>query len=194
MVRRTRGEDIDAACGQLKGQVMDRTRRQAEFRRKLEEGDRRMRRERAPMRPRRSRSSALARRVHDRRQRQRQEGNARKPRKPMRHASIPSSARSTCSRAISRSRSRTSTRRSTYDPDYADAHTVLGRALRAHRRRQAGRGTLPPRRAAPAQGRHRVQQLRRVPLQGRPVRRSRGYFDRAIADPFYNTPEVAHDQ
>ncbi len=38
MVRRTRGEDIDAACGQLKGQVMDRTRRQAEFRRKVEEG------------------------------------------------------------------------------------------------------------------------------------------------------------
>jgi 23S rRNA (adenine2503-C2)-methyltransferase len=36
MVRRTRGDDIDAACGQLKGQVMDRTRRQAEFRRKLE--------------------------------------------------------------------------------------------------------------------------------------------------------------
>ena len=38
MVRRTRGDDIDAACGQLKGQVMDRTRRQAEFRRKIEEG------------------------------------------------------------------------------------------------------------------------------------------------------------
>jgi 23S rRNA (adenine2503-C2)-methyltransferase len=36
MVRRTRGDDIDAACGQLKGQVMDRTRRQAEFNRKLE--------------------------------------------------------------------------------------------------------------------------------------------------------------
>ena len=35
-VRRTRGDDIDAACGQLKGQVLDRTRRQAEFRRKLE--------------------------------------------------------------------------------------------------------------------------------------------------------------
>jgi 23S rRNA (adenine2503-C2)-methyltransferase len=32
MVRRTRGDDIDAACGQLKGQVVDRTRRQAEFR------------------------------------------------------------------------------------------------------------------------------------------------------------------
>jgi 23S rRNA (adenine2503-C2)-methyltransferase len=32
MVRRTRGDDIDAACGQLKGQVADRTRRQAEFR------------------------------------------------------------------------------------------------------------------------------------------------------------------
>ena len=31
MVRRTRGDDIDAACGQLKGQVMDRTRRQAQF-------------------------------------------------------------------------------------------------------------------------------------------------------------------
>lgn len=30
-VRRTRGDDIDAACGQLKGQVVDRTRRQAEF-------------------------------------------------------------------------------------------------------------------------------------------------------------------
>jgi 23S rRNA (adenine2503-C2)-methyltransferase len=38
MVRRTRGDDIDAACGQLKGQVNDRTRRQAEFRRKIEEG------------------------------------------------------------------------------------------------------------------------------------------------------------
>ena len=37
MVRRTRGDDIDAACGQLKGQVMDRTRRQAEFRRQLQE-------------------------------------------------------------------------------------------------------------------------------------------------------------
>ncbi|MGH8105516.1 MAG: 23S rRNA (adenine(2503)-C(2))-methyltransferase RlmN, partial [Arenimonas sp.] len=30
MVRRTRGDDIDAACGQLKGQVMDKTRRQSE--------------------------------------------------------------------------------------------------------------------------------------------------------------------
>lgn len=38
MVRRTRGDDIDAACGQLKGQVVDRTRRQADFRRKLEAG------------------------------------------------------------------------------------------------------------------------------------------------------------
>ena len=38
MVRRTRGDDIDAACGQLKGQVNDRTRRQAEFQRSLEEG------------------------------------------------------------------------------------------------------------------------------------------------------------
>ncbi|MDH5821458.1 23S rRNA (adenine(2503)-C(2))-methyltransferase RlmN [Luteimonas sp. RD2P54] len=37
MVRRTRGDDIDAACGQLKGQVADRTRRQAEFRRHLAE-------------------------------------------------------------------------------------------------------------------------------------------------------------
>jgi 23S rRNA (adenine2503-C2)-methyltransferase len=35
-VRRTRGDDIDAACGQLKGQVVDRTRRQAEFNKTLE--------------------------------------------------------------------------------------------------------------------------------------------------------------
>jgi len=35
MVRRTRGDEIDAACGQLKGQVMDRTRRQAQFLRQL---------------------------------------------------------------------------------------------------------------------------------------------------------------
>jgi 23S rRNA (adenine2503-C2)-methyltransferase len=40
MVRRTRGDDIDAACGQLKGQVLDRTRRQAEFRRRVEQGAR----------------------------------------------------------------------------------------------------------------------------------------------------------
>jgi 23S rRNA (adenine2503-C2)-methyltransferase len=38
MLRRTRGDDIDAACGQLKGQVLDRTRRQAAFRKTLEEG------------------------------------------------------------------------------------------------------------------------------------------------------------
>ena len=37
-VRRTRGDDIDAACGQLKGQVMDRTRRSAEFRRQARAG------------------------------------------------------------------------------------------------------------------------------------------------------------
>jgi 23S rRNA (adenine2503-C2)-methyltransferase len=37
-VRRTRGDDIDAACGQLKGQVMDRTRRQADFRKQLAAG------------------------------------------------------------------------------------------------------------------------------------------------------------
>ncbi|MBS0382653.1 MAG: 23S rRNA (adenine(2503)-C(2))-methyltransferase RlmN [Proteobacteria bacterium] len=36
MVRRTRGEDIDAACGQLKGKVADRTRRHAEFRLRVE--------------------------------------------------------------------------------------------------------------------------------------------------------------
>lgn len=34
-VRRTRGEDIDAACGQLAGRVQDRTRRQAEYRARL---------------------------------------------------------------------------------------------------------------------------------------------------------------
>jgi 23S rRNA (adenine2503-C2)-methyltransferase len=41
MVRRTRGDDIDAACGQLKGQVLDRTRRQATHRARLvdHEGD-----------------------------------------------------------------------------------------------------------------------------------------------------------
>jgi 23S rRNA (adenine2503-C2)-methyltransferase len=38
MLRRTRGDDIDAACGQLKGQVLDRTRRQAEFRKRLDQG------------------------------------------------------------------------------------------------------------------------------------------------------------
>jgi len=36
-VRRTRGDDIDAACGQLKGQVMDRTRRSAEFRKRQQD-------------------------------------------------------------------------------------------------------------------------------------------------------------
>ncbi|TAN04887.1 MAG: 23S rRNA (adenine(2503)-C(2))-methyltransferase RlmN [Rhodanobacteraceae bacterium] len=36
MVRRTRGEDIDAACGQLKGKVADRTRRHTEFQRRIE--------------------------------------------------------------------------------------------------------------------------------------------------------------
>ena len=40
-VRRTRGDDIDAACGQLKGQVVDRTRRQAEFLKQLEQGGQR---------------------------------------------------------------------------------------------------------------------------------------------------------
>ena len=38
-VRRTRGDDIDAACGQLVGKVMDRTRRSREHRARLEEGN-----------------------------------------------------------------------------------------------------------------------------------------------------------
>lgn len=36
-LRRTRGQDIDAACGQLAGKVADRTRRSAMFRREVEE-------------------------------------------------------------------------------------------------------------------------------------------------------------
>jgi 23S rRNA (adenine2503-C2)-methyltransferase len=39
-VRRTRGDDIDAACGQLVGKVMDKTRRQAEFKETLARLDR----------------------------------------------------------------------------------------------------------------------------------------------------------
>ena len=35
-VRRTRGDDIDAACGQLVGKVMDRTRRSREFKARIE--------------------------------------------------------------------------------------------------------------------------------------------------------------
>ncbi|MDZ3823319.1 MAG: 23S rRNA (adenine(2503)-C(2))-methyltransferase RlmN [Pseudoxanthomonas sp.] len=35
-LRRTRGDDIDAACGQLAGKVQDRTRRSADFRREVE--------------------------------------------------------------------------------------------------------------------------------------------------------------
>jgi 23S rRNA (adenine2503-C2)-methyltransferase len=35
-VRRTRGDDIDAACGQLVGKVLDRTRRSREFRARVE--------------------------------------------------------------------------------------------------------------------------------------------------------------
>ncbi len=38
MLRRTRGDDIDAACGQLAGQVTDRTRRSADLRKKRAEG------------------------------------------------------------------------------------------------------------------------------------------------------------
>lgn len=38
MVRRTRGDDIDAACGQLVGRVQDRTRRSREFRARVEAG------------------------------------------------------------------------------------------------------------------------------------------------------------
>ena len=36
-IRTPRGRDILAACGQLKGQVMDRTRRSAEHRKRLQE-------------------------------------------------------------------------------------------------------------------------------------------------------------
>jgi 23S rRNA (adenine2503-C2)-methyltransferase len=38
MLRRTRGDDIDAACGQLAGQVTDRTRRSADLRKQQNEG------------------------------------------------------------------------------------------------------------------------------------------------------------
>jgi 23S rRNA (adenine2503-C2)-methyltransferase len=35
MLRTPRGDDIDAACGQLAGRVQDRTRRQSRYREKL---------------------------------------------------------------------------------------------------------------------------------------------------------------
>ncbi|MDQ6647180.1 MAG: 23S rRNA (adenine(2503)-C(2))-methyltransferase RlmN [Pseudomonadota bacterium] len=38
MLRRTRGDDIDAACGQLAGQVSDRTRRSADLRKQHDKG------------------------------------------------------------------------------------------------------------------------------------------------------------
>ena len=38
MLRGTRGDDIDAACGQLAGQVTDRTRRSADLRKRQDEG------------------------------------------------------------------------------------------------------------------------------------------------------------
>jgi 23S rRNA (adenine2503-C2)-methyltransferase len=34
-VRKTRGDDIDAACGQLVGRVLDRTRRSERFRQQM---------------------------------------------------------------------------------------------------------------------------------------------------------------
>jgi 23S rRNA (adenine2503-C2)-methyltransferase len=37
MLRRTRGDDIDAACGQLAGQVTDRTRRSADVRKRQQD-------------------------------------------------------------------------------------------------------------------------------------------------------------
>ena len=39
MLRTTRGDDIDAACGQLVGSVADRTKRQARYRARLETGE-----------------------------------------------------------------------------------------------------------------------------------------------------------
>jgi 23S rRNA (adenine2503-C2)-methyltransferase len=36
-IRQTRGDDIDAACGQLVGQVADRTRRAAQWQKKVAE-------------------------------------------------------------------------------------------------------------------------------------------------------------
>ena len=36
-IRQTRGDDIDAACGQLVGQVADRTRRAEQWKKKVEE-------------------------------------------------------------------------------------------------------------------------------------------------------------
>jgi 23S rRNA (adenine2503-C2)-methyltransferase len=36
-VRKTRGDDIDAACGQLAGKVLDRTRRSQMFRERMQE-------------------------------------------------------------------------------------------------------------------------------------------------------------
>ncbi len=37
MKRKTRGDDIDAACGQLAGQVKDRTQRSLKFKQSLEQ-------------------------------------------------------------------------------------------------------------------------------------------------------------
>jgi type IV pilus assembly protein PilF len=79
----------------------------------------------------------------------------------------------------------------TYDPDYADAHTVL--ALLYERIGDAKQAEEHYRRAAlirPKGGNELNNYGAFLCKIGR-YDEAAGYFDRAMADPFYNTPEVA---
>lgn len=79
----------------------------------------------------------------------------------------------------------------TYDPDYADAHTVLG--LLYERIGDPKQAEEHYRRAAQIRpkGGNELNNYGTFLCKVGRYDEAVGYFDRAIADPFYNTPDVA---
>ncbi len=79
----------------------------------------------------------------------------------------------------------------TYDPDYVDAHTVLG--VLYERIGDAKQAEEHYRRAAQLRpkGGNELNNYGAFLCKVGRYDEASGYFDRAIADPFYNTPEVA---
>lgn len=78
-----------------------------------------------------------------------------------------------------------------FDPNYADAHTVIALLYERIGKQQLARENyLRAVQLRPAAGAENNNYAQFLCLQGQ-YAEAQGYFDKAIADPFYKTPEVA---
>ena len=198
-MRKTRGDDIDAACGQLAGQVQDRTRRKERRRReeaRMTEPHRAWDRDALAVRVslRCAGCAASDRAVSECRRSSRQASATGRgePRTACARACTPSLRRAISSWATWRSRSRKCKEALRSDANYGPAHNVAGLIYAAAQGGPARRGELPARAADQPFDSDANHNYGQFLCQRKREEEGIGYFLAAVKNPLYQTPERSY--